>query len=344
MGFEEAPHTGEMAAVDIHAYAAAREAADVYGVPDDLKHVRLGPPSWVFADGELSGERHIVLRLTTADNTERLLSKTWQEVALLQRLRERGAQVQAFLDWPLARNGFVATISEYLPGAATDHAAYGYALATLHTAGTEPELVRQAPPFEPLRRTRQIYEYLASLHEKGETFHIGDIAFPPQLLPIFYRYLLQGEADAATMLRLQYENRYPPAVLQHDVHMGNVRADSAGRATLIDLDGISSGPMEYDLTRPIGQWSQRFRRQHQWVQHFLAGYREGGGRQPNPEILEPALRVSELRFATSLIGHAVESAVVGKPLAGEWSLSEGIRRLAHLRDPEFMWETREARA
>jgi len=339
------PAEEQIRTFDDHTSEAAYAAAALCGIMTDIEVVRKGPPAWIFTDEADTGHTpNAVMRLTTAPDPHTLLAQTQQEVALLVQLRQRGAQIQEYIANPLLQDCFVVTTAKYLQGRTSDHASAGKALATLHVVGSDEAITAQAPPFTPLIHTRQTYEYLRQLDEAGQTFQIADTSMPHQLLPVFRDALLQGEEDVASMIDLATRRGYPPTILHQDIHMGNVRTDADGNATLIDLDHISQGPAEYDLARPLGQWAPRFKRPITQAQRFMDGYLRGAPRTPDRDILRLAIRISDLRYAASTLTHAVDA--VRADAANEqyaWSLNEGVRRLQHLHDPDFAWQSREER-
>lgn len=340
--------TSSPEAVDgLSVYDAALDIADKLYIHRKLYEIRQGPPSWVFVDGDSNSREpeyapDIALRLTNRGDSSQHLDTTIKEVALLKMLRAKGASIQKFIGEPIESDGFIGTVSHYLPEMLQDYGAYGHAVATLHNAGAYPDITMHAKPFRPLRRPRYAYDYLVDLYTNGDTLRMWDVEFPCDLLPLFGEYLAQGDMAVNEMLQLSKERQYPLTIILHDAQPANARQTYDGITTLIDLDGITVGPAEYDLGRPLGQWTPRFKRPAAFGRDFLNGYKQTINRQPDPDILDLALSVSQLRYATSVLVHAVEAYREGRVNGLDtWRLAEGIKRLANLDDPYFKWQSRE---
>lgn len=309
-----------------------------------VKLVKKGPPSWIYLDGvdgstETGRTPSVAIRLTASDNPEQLLAKTSREVAIIERLRQKGAQVQEFLGEPELIDGLVATVSKYLPGETTNYAAYGEAVASLHNAGADAELVALLPRFQPLAEARLSLEYLEHLDQAGTSFKVGQTVFPQELLATFHYHLEQGEQAVNEMLRISDEKGYPLTILQHDIHLGNVRDDHEGKAMLIDLDWITAGVAEADLGRPLAQWCQRFQDPKEHVEAFMIGYETKAKRKLDPELLKLAIQVADVRFSTIFITLSIQAAQTGYSF-DESMFAQGMSRLQNLHDPNFVWRPR----
>ncbi len=100
-----------------------------------------------------------------------------------------------------------------------------YLLKQLHALSAPAEL--DLPPAEPMRRAARRVEY-AELEERDREFLTERLA----------------------KLRAQYDGlsfELPPGVIHDDASVGNVLVDQEGTPRLIDLDGVSIGPREWDL-------------------------------------------------------------------------------------------------
>lgn len=334
----------------------ASRFATEFDMPPSLSAIRTGPPTWIYINNDPSGQKDPTdaLRLVSNDKQPDLIKKTRKNNALLRELYERGAQIQEVRGEPQERDGFVASLSGYLPGEVDSHNLasykdYGKAVSTLHKAGVElgeDEAIREeekAKSFKPLTRTQETYRYLETLYQNGGELKLGDTIFSVSLLEIFKEHLTTAEEAASEMVRLSAERGYPLTTIIHDAHIGNVRRDKEGQLRLIDLDDLTWGPAEYDLGRPKSQWTQHFKRDLTYAEHFVAGYtQERGGRDLDDDILNLGMLVSRTRYGTSTLTHAVDAAKQGRSTPiDEWLLQEGIRRLTNLHDPQAKWWSRE---
>ncbi len=95
-----------------------------------------------------------------------------------------------------------------------------------------------------------------------------------------------------------------PAALTHgDFHLGQLGRSAGGRWQLIDIDDLGLGDPVWDLARPAGLWAAGLIPDADW-QHFLAGYRAGGGPALPPAgdpwpVLDPSAR-AEVVYAAAV--------------------------------------------
>lgn len=307
-------------------YEIATSYAEELGAIE-LTELQSGPPRWVFTDSD----RRLAVRVAVRTDSEPVISLQ-RECDLIGRLRTLGAQVMQFAGVPRESGNYTIYATEYLPGETVSSYAYGQAVASLHAAGADIEAQRLALPFQPLLRTRRAYEYLT-----GKNVHpsLTALGTDQTFIEMFRRHLMRGEEAAAQMLTLAAERGYDLTVTQQDTHPGNVRGDSAGEATLIDLSGLLLGPAELDFGR-LRQWSQRFGLDPTQAERFMDGYRSCAIRSPDPELIELATIVSNVRYAAVSITQAVESIVHGAAPDLK-RLHQSVDRIRHLDDAGYAW-------
>lgn len=322
-----------------HADSAVRNVAADLGL-STLARLRGGPPSWIYVGRGASDP--VIIRLIAAPDGNALLERTRAQLDLIATLRERGAQLVEPLGPPQQFGSGVAAVTRYLPSNAVSYKDFGVALASLHNAGAAPDVLTQLEPFDPLKCARSTLAWLREACAKGRPFRAGGATFPPELLTVFQCHLDDAEEATSEALNLCERRGYSLTTLHNDVHPGNVRGDDQGRAVLLDLDAFTQGPAEYDLGRPVGQWEQRFARPPVSVSELLRGYEATLNRPVDPELLTLCVRISDVRFGTSMISTAVAAAAVGMP-PDAWSFNEGVQRMANLHDPKARWNSREAR-
>ena len=273
----------------------------------------------------------------------RTYQATRQEVEVIQEYRKDGALAQDFVAPPKLQDGFVVSVSRYLPyELGSDYGLYGEALASLHNVSSNrPDLLKKLAPFKPLAITRTTYEYLAQAHEGGEDFTAGKHTFDMDLLPAFKERLERGERLVEDMLELSKKRGYALSALQDDATPHNIRLDCEGRPALLDLDGMMAGPREYDLARPLDQWAQHFGRDPGHVANLRARYEAASNRPIDPELLEMGIYVSsKVRYTTSVLTQAIMARIRGEE-PDPWTLYEGMQRLVHADEPDFEWTSQE---
>lgn len=130
-------------------------------------------------------------------------------------------------DQPLVVDGRLVTFWELL----SDREEYGTAAELAHMLrrlhGMEPPSWLELPELEPFRRVEPRIER-AALSGEDRAFLLGRLA----------------------ELRERYEGLefvLPVGPVHGDANVGNIIRDRLGRAVLIDLDGFSTGPREWDL-------------------------------------------------------------------------------------------------
>lgn len=317
--------------------AAARSIAAGLRLPA-VSSLRPGPPSWVYL--ARSDSTAVAIRLTAKHDGAALLAETQADIERINALASRGAPLLEFVEDARRFGVGVSTVTRYLPGAQVASTDIGAALAALHNAGTTEAILATLPPFDPLRRAHWTADYLGRLQDAGTPLRVGETTFPAELLDAFRTHLERADDAVKEVTAICAERGYGFTALHNDVHPGNVRGDESGRATLIDLDGMSAGPAEYDLCRPVGQWVQRFGRAPEGTAGLLSGYRQTLDRPVDDDLLRLCVRIGDVRFGTSLITLAAE-AVDNGHTADEWPLTEGMHRLANLDDPRVQWRSRE---
>ncbi len=329
----------ESADLTVQAAMAANEAL---GEAQELTVVNNKPPAWVMLNGR-DGEQGIhapsvAVRISVSQDPEALLQETMEVADLTESVRRLGGRVLEILEPPkLLRGKFVAVISRYLPGANVTPYDYGRSMATMHNASVQAGLSYANRPFDPLKSTREAYQYLAEQQSSGRPLTIGQTVFPKGLLDELGERLGTQEAAIPQILGLMAMLSLKPALLQEDVHPGNVRYSKDGVATLIDLDQPSIGPGEADLGRVRTQWTKRFGAPAEREQDFLSAYAHEIRQQSDPTIVALTDQIMLLRYGSALVDLAVRQVQLGAP-ASEWLLQEGIRRLEHLDDPSYRWQ------
>ncbi len=334
------------------AHKAATIIAEKNKITRKLELARKGPPTWTLGDGvydsldPLAMPTHII-QLVTGENLDDVFRQTKKMVDLSKALRGRHAQVQEFTAGPEVERGFVGTIAEYLPGSGKGVVLYDYAVAvaSLHKAGAHPDVLALAPPFDPLVRPQETYEYLQKLYDGGGELRVGETVFPKRLVKVLGDYVEKGGKIAKKLETLSNDRGYPTTTVVHDIHPGNVRFvedEETGEmiAIITDLRRISKGPPLYDLGR-LRHWL-RFGRREELVVEFLAGYARTTGRKLDRELLGLAFDLSDIRYAPSTLTHAKESYKIGEVSElDEWRIQEAIRRLDTLDDPSARWQSQE---
>lgn len=319
------------------AVVAAHEAL---GNPPLVTVVNNKPPAWVMLDGrdqtEGPTEPSVAVRITTSEDPEALLEQTIQDVELTESVRRHGGRVLEVLETPRRIGRFVAVISRYLPGKDVDPHDYGHSMATMHNASVAAGLSNANRPFDPLRPTRQTYQYLVEQQASGRPFRIGQTVFPRGLLNELGEHLTAQEAAVQQVLGMMAVLGLQPVLLQQDVHFGNVRYNKDGIATLMDLDDPIIGPGEADLGRVRTQWTQRFSQPVEREQSFLAAYAAEVEQSSNPNILALTDQIMLLRYSCALADLAINQVQLGVPTS-EWLLREGMYRLEHIGDPTRKW-------
>jgi Ser/Thr protein kinase RdoA (MazF antagonist) len=141
------------------------------------------------------------------------------------------------------------------------------------------------------------------------------------------------------MLDISADKEYPLSAVHPDVTNSNARWNKYGRLITIDLDDLMSGPAEFSLGRPLGQWTKRFGRPPILSQSLLNGYEAHAPRQIDPDILTRALQVSEIKYAAVSLKHLVHTLESGYE-PDVWNRQQGVSRLINL-DTDEPWVSRE---
>jgi Ser/Thr protein kinase RdoA (MazF antagonist) len=337
--------------------AEARHIAEASTAGQEPQSVRSGPYTFIYASGELDTAHEprltTITRLSRSDPpatgkpaAESLAAARTQH-RLVHHLIDYGAQLQPWRNEPEQIGNFIVTQADYLPGkieSDADYYQFGAALASLHTAGYRAVNTRPSYPvhrFDPLAQTRQTYEYLQNLRAQTPSANLlaaGNSVLTSQHLEMFGEAYRRAAQQAATLHKLA-DARGQLTVLHHDVHPGNARLDSSDHAQLFDFEDLSIGPAAYDFGRPLGQWTPRFGWPPSFTDNFKSGYQANVAEQlseTDPEQLALAEQVASVRFGLSVLGHAAEAHRAGQA-PDEWTLAEGLHRLANLDDPNASW-------
>jgi hypothetical protein len=111
----------------------------------------------------------------------------------------------------------------------------------------------------------------------------------------------------------------PVGVIHGDAHTGNLLLTSNGRTVLCDLDSVTVGPREWDLT-PAAHGPQRFGRSRSRYQDFVDEYGVDVTTLPGWDILR---QIRELQLLTSVIG-----SLDGRPAVAA-ELAHRLKTLLH---------------
>lgn len=339
--------------IDSRAQMAAMAIAEDYGIKTELAlHRKRGTHSWVFLDGEEapSSDDNVptfAVKLATDSDLVSLYTDTVRRVRYANSLNAAGAQLMEYVGEPQEKDGFVVTISRYLPRkvqTAEDYRQFGIAQAALHNAGNAHPITSELEPLDPLKKTRATFNYLRELSEAGQVLRLGNAEFPSELVQVFGSHLAAAEVTLTAMEDRIKEKGTPLTVLQSDVHPANVRLEMSRKARLIDLDRLSVGPAELDHGRTLSQGVQRFGRSLGHILSQFMSYVEHADRELDITLLTQSKALTSLQFATGILGDAAEAhqqQVEVEPVH-IWMVTEGTRRLANLEDPYFAWESLEA--
>lgn len=302
----------------------------------------------VYADGEtdlesrglhpeLAAEYVIRLAPIGPDPQAQLLEARNHQL-LIDKARAAGASVQVFVGEPVIQGNFLATTSEYLPHKISGYKVYGQTLAGLHLAGEKDRLAYEAAPFDPLASTEIL---LSKLCMSQEALSAGGETLPSDILPLLGSYVEDGQESVKEIMHLDAERGRPLSLLHHDINIGNILADAEGNAVLIDLDGVHSGPAEYDFARPEGHW-RRFGRPAHYLEDFRQGYLETVNRDLDPKILKIGMWIADIRYSASML--RIAQSTVKDEQTRAWAIQEGTQRIRNLRDPDFPWHSITKRA
>jgi aminoglycoside phosphotransferase (APT) family kinase protein len=136
--------------------------------------------------------------------------------------------VRSMVDKPLVIDGYAVALWEHLPDArSADLLTLAQALRRLH-AVTVPD----PPPLPPVAPFARLDDRLSL----AATITNGDRAFLTELRDQLAEGWQQTEFDL------------PTAVLHGDAHMDNLLVTGDGRPAFVDLEHVSIGPPEWDLT------------------------------------------------------------------------------------------------
>lgn len=305
-----------------------------------------GQPTWVaIGSGTTSPEDTLAIRLRHTTDPEQSLIDTAEQVDLMRRLRKYGAQVVAFLDEPWIEQGsdsmpgaFIASLSQYLPGKATDYQ-YGGAIASLHNASSSIDLSRY-DHMDPLRSITSVEAAITFAEQKltqGAPVQIGKVAVTEEHVEKLWRTFGTANDLRTQLFELAERNRSPLVVVQEDVYSNNAGTDYNGVGTLMDVDPFVA-PAAMDFGRVMNDW-QRFRMPDaNHASRFLDGYTStiASGKLPRNDELELAMRYSDHRTPLMVASLAINGVRTGHQ-GDEWQLGEGLRRLDTIGMPEQQW-------
>lgn len=300
----------------------------------EVQKISGGPPSWVFKSVDNTEDvSEEVIRLVNEGNIEQLLEEASVQIEVLEDMRANGASILKFTRPPEIADGFVATFSELLPGEFNKrYFDFGGTVAKFHNA-SQPESVGRLGEFDPLRTARYAIEYMKDRQR------FAGIEFGPDLLELLISNTKRGQVAVDRMLDLSKDRNRPLVVVHGDIHDGQIKFDNADSGTLLDLDWISQGPLEYDLARLKGQWVQRFGSSPEEVADFFAGYERLANIQPDPEILKYAVEVANVKYSTIYIYLVIQAMERGQKL-DDYLVNEGIWRLKNIENPDVKWVPR----
>ena len=304
-------------------HEAAREAAEVAGAQLDIDTESLAllrfrhRRSWVYANNE--GENPDVVIKVEPDAEDSLLPERERSVGFIQELQAAGVPVENHLMKPMRiavgraigeAAVFVATASEYLPGAyeqqADDYRTYGEALARLHVVGSR--FVGRVPGFDPLRVTRETHRQLVELQENDALPQVGLVRLDEWLVARLGALIAAGETSVAELVESSEANGCPPALLQSDVTPFNARKDAEGRGVFFDFSHCITGPWAYDFGRPL-EW-YRFGRSPKNVETLLEGYAAHVPWNVDAHMLALGVQIAHVRYAASPLRRVADMAPV----------------------------------
>lgn len=315
-----------------------REYAAQLGVRQ-LTAVNSQPPDYIF-----QADTTYVIRAIISENPSAEFAKVTKRIAILRSLQKQGADVMEFSFEPVAKDGVVIVVSPFYPSAMPigpdGYRRFGRALAALHNAGLQaPEAIDALETINPLVKIWELFNYLRTCEQEGKPFAIQNVSFPGDVLEIFQNQLTKAQAAYDEMMRLAVQKKRLTALML-DVYPDNIRFDSSGQPKLIDLLGnIAKGPPEYDLARPSAHWVRRIGRDPQLLEAFMTGYKkEFSGYGIDDTILQHAVKVANIYYASSMLKNAVNAHRLGQLLSKEWQLTETVSRIRHLEDPFYRWK------
>jgi phosphotransferase family enzyme len=205
-------------------------------------------------------------------------------VALAYDLAAAGAPIAAPIAGPAEHDGWVVSLWQDAPDdGRRDAAAMGRALAAFHAAGGP--FRDRVPPWDPL----------AWLDARGVGGAVRERA-----------------AHAVGALR-----DGPPVLLHTDAHAGNFRV-ADGRALLVDLEQLATGPALYDLAA-LEVTERRFRGDRAIFRTFATAF----GADPDDPRLPPLIALREV-LAVGFV------TAIGRP-------DVAAERLAQLDEPDARW-------
>lgn len=313
---------------------------------EEPEFICYGQPTWVAIGGRTtSPEDTLAIRLRHTTDPEKSLIDTAEQVDLMCRLRHYGAQVVAFQDEPWIEHGssampgaFVASLSRYLPGKATDYQ-YGGAIASLHNASSCMDLSRYGQ-MDPLRSITSVETAIAFAEQRlvqGNPVQIGKVAVTAEHVEKLWHTFNIANGLRIQLFELAEYNHSPLVVVQEDVYSNNAGTDHAGIGTLMDVDPFVA-PAAMDFGRVMNDW-QRFNTPGaSRADHFVDGYRNiiSNGELPNDSELKLAMQYSDHRTPLMVTSLAINGVRTGHQ-GDEWQLNEGLRRLDTIGMPEQPW-------
>jgi hypothetical protein len=293
-----------------------------------------------------AGNKYIIKAIVTAHPETELESLT-HHINLIRKLQGQGADIMELPIDPVIRDSIILLAIPFYPHALPDspigYAAFGEALASLHISGKKISHSDMGglKTVDPLPIIWDSLHYLLACEQDGKPFAIGTTSFPAAALPIFESHLVNAQTAYEKLMRLA-ESRNGFTALCQDVHPANVRLDGDNSPRIIDLlDNLAKGPPEYDLARPNGHWTHRIKRDPRLLKVFMEAYqnKSAGSYTIDPEMLQLAITVADIYYATSMLKNAIRSHKLGRPSTSEWQITEAVDRIFHLDDPSYPWRS-----